>query len=301
MNKQTENSAARMCMTAFGIMLIIFAILSTFVRLGLPFVANYKNAIEVRVSDAFRSPVAIGELSLSWEGSGPVLKAEQVSVFESDERKVTLDALLIDINLFKSLFRGAPDINELTLVGARLAIESEPGGGISLHGMESVRTNRSKLTGDAPRGRSGVDIIAWLLTAGKVGLLDTQITYIDEIAGQRLVMEDLNIRAENVGNVHQLRVDVRLPEALGGTLEAGIDLIGSRSSIRASDGNLYLKASSVQVKALLELLQLAGMGVTQEPALMALDTAVSLELWGKLEAGKLVSAHGPLGDRKSVV
>ncbi len=295
MNKQTESSAARKCMTVFGILLIIFAIISSGVRLGLPFVANYKHAIEARVSDAFRSPVAIGDLSLSWEGYGPVLKAEQVSVFESDERKVTLDALLIDVNLFKSLFRGAPDINELTLVGASLAIEVEQGGGISLHGMESVRTERSKLTGDTPRGRPGVDILAWLLTAGKVGLLDTQITYIDEKAGQRLVMEDLNIRAENVGNMHQLRVDVRLPEKLGGTLEAGIDLIGSKSSIRASDGNLYLKASSVQVKALLELLQLAGMGVTQEPALMALDTAVSLELWGKLEAGKLVSAHGPLG------
>jgi len=294
LNKKSTHPITRVCLTLLGIVLIVMALLSSGVRLGLPLVANYKSTIESRVSDALRSPVTIGDLSLSWKGSGPVLRAEQVSVYESDERKVTLDALLIDVNLFKSLLRGVPIINELTLVGASLAVEADQAGQFNLHGMEAVRTERAKMAAPASTGRSGVDIMAWLLTARKVGLQDTRITFIDQSADRQVVLEDLNIRAENTANMHQLRIDVRLPEELGGTLEAGIDLVGEASTIRSSDGDLYVKADSVQAQPLLGLLKLAGLNIDSLPVQASLDTAVSLELWGTLKEGRLVSARGPL-------
>ena len=71
-----------------------------------------------------------------------MLRARDVAVLESVERKVSLDELLIDLNLAKSLLRGVPIINELTLVGARLAIEADAQGQWRLHGMESVGNRR---------------------------------------------------------------------------------------------------------------------------------------------------------------
>jgi len=294
LNRKSTHPVTRICLTLLGIVLIVMALISSGVRLGLPLVANYKSTIESRVSDALRSPVAIGDLSLSWKGSGPVLKAEQVSVYESADRKVTLDALLIDVNLFKSLLRGVPIINELTLVGASLAVEADQAGQFNLHGMEAVRTERAKIAAPARTGRSGVDIMAWLLTARKVGLQDARITFIDQGADRQVVLEDLNIRAENTANMHQLRIDVRLPDELGGTLEAGIDLVGKAGTIRSSDGDLYVKANSVQVQPLLGLLKLIGLNLDSLPVQASLDSAVSLELWGTLKGGRLVSARGPL-------
>jgi len=213
---------ARVCLTLIGILLIILALLSAGVRIGLPLVANYKPTIESRLSDYLQSPVSIGDLNLSWEGFGPLLRAEQVAVFESNDRKVTLDALLIDLNLAKSIAARVPVINELTLVGASLAVEADSNGQFQLHGMDRVRNSRTD-TSSTKRTGGGLDLMAWLLTTKKVGLLQTRVTLIDQQSDMQFVMQDLNIRAENNGDVHQLRIDVQLPEELGGSLEAGID------------------------------------------------------------------------------
>jgi len=121
-----------------GVLLILLALLTVSVRVGLPLVAGHKASIESLVSDYLDSPVEIGGLSVSWEGFGPLLRAEQVSVLEVGEQTVTLDELLIDLNLAKSLLRGVPIINELSLVGASLAIEADVNGQFRLHGMESL-------------------------------------------------------------------------------------------------------------------------------------------------------------------
>ncbi len=293
----------RVCMTVVGIIVILLALFTAGARLGLPMVANYKWAIEARVSDYLKSPVDIGEISFSWEGAGPLLHAKNVAVLESAERKVTLNELLIDLNLAKSLLRGVPIINELTLVGASFAIEADADGHFQLHGMESVRTGGAPANLDQGRALtekaslqndSGVDVLAWLLNASKVGLLDTQVTLIDVRANRTLVVEDLNIRAENDGDVHQLRVELNLSGKLGGSIEAGIDLTGDADSLAQSDGDLYLRADKLEVKTLSELLGLVQVLDPRRNAVAHMDTAVSLELWGRWENGRLVSAHGPI-------
>lgn len=291
---RTAKLTARVLVTLLGVLLILLALLSAGVRLGLPLVANYKPNIESRLSDYLRSPVAIGDLKLSWEGFGPLLKAEQVAVFESSDRKVTLDELLIDLNLAKSLARGVPVINELTLVGASLSMEADESGEYRLHGMDRVTTARAANTNSGQRKGKGLDLMAWLLTARKVGLLDTEVTLIDEHADLRLVMQDLNIRAENQGDFHQLRVDVRLPEELGGSLTAGVDLVGKVNSLNEATGDLYIKADALQVNALTDVLKVGGLAEKLRSVGSPIDTAVSLELWGRWEKGQLQSARGPV-------
>jgi len=66
----------RVSYLVIGILLIIIALLSVTARFGLPLVAGYKDNIEARISQALGSPVLIGELLLSWEGSGPLLRAK---------------------------------------------------------------------------------------------------------------------------------------------------------------------------------------------------------------------------------
>ena len=81
----------RVCITLVGVVLILVAVFTVVARLGLPFVAGYKQEIEARVSDYLKSPVVVGELSLSSEGLGPRLRAQDVAVLDSDQRKVSLD------------------------------------------------------------------------------------------------------------------------------------------------------------------------------------------------------------------
>ncbi len=285
----------RVSYLAIGVLLILLALFTVMARFGLPLVASQKSNIELRVSEYLKSPVAIGDLSVRWEGFGPLLQAKNVTVFESAERMVSLDELLIDINLAKSLLRGIPVINELSLVGASLAVESGSDGELHLHGMRSMARVPASADALASAGQGrGVDIIAWLFNARKVGLLDTRLTLIDVKTDSRVVIDELNIRAENQGDIHQLRIDAVLPEELGGRLEAGIDLTGNAQALSSSNGNVYLSAQSLNVGGLRALLMQSGLVDVPIQSSSALDMLASLELWGEWRDGQLVSVRGPL-------
>lgn len=289
----TAHSLWRWLLLLSGILLVLLAVLTLSARLGLPLVAGYKSNIEERLSDYLKSPVSIGELSLSWQRAGPVLKATDVSVIESAERYVAVDELLLDVNLAKSLMRGVPVINELTLVGADLAVEYAGDGSFRVHGVEQG-ASREKAGGD-----EGLDWVAWLTNAGRVGLLDTTVTMIDHTNGQQLVIEQLNVRAENMDEKHQLRIDLQLPPSLGGRLDIGIDLVGSTGEIADSSGSVYINADALDIQqwnALRmfradEQRDVARVKVF-EGVLAQLDGSLGVELWGQWQDGQLHSGRG---------
>jgi len=281
-----------------GILLVLLAVVSLSVRVGLPLAASYKSAIESRVSSYLQSPVAIGQLSMRWEGFGPMLRATDVAVLETDERKVTLDELLIDVNFVKSLVRGAPVINELSLVGVNLAVDADANGRLRLHGMERVsRANDpvdQRALQSANASNDGFDIASWLFSARKVGLLDSTITLIDLQADRRLVIDNLNIRAENQGDFHQIRASVDFPEELGGAIELGMDLTGKARQLSATEGSLYIKADDLHVLAISEVLGFGGLLGDSSYVNDHLDANVSVEMWGRWQEGRLRSLRGPI-------
>ena len=292
---KTAQRSLRVFLLMVGVLIIVLALCTVVARIGLPLVASHKSDIEARISDYLNSPVEIGDLSLRWKGSGPMLHASNVSVYESDERSVQLDEVLIDINLARSLLQGIPIINELSLVGARLAFESDADGQFGFHGTKSIAASDSIENGVTSRKRSrGVDIVAWLFNARKVGLLNTELVLSDLKTGRRIVIDDLNILAENNGDNHMLRVDAQLPEALGGYIELGVDLAGDSDALDQSDGNWHMSAESFSISGLTSALRMSGLLASEAPAPLDIDALGTIEMWGNWQDGQTVSAHGPL-------
>ncbi len=287
----------RLCHIVAGTLLILLAVFTLIARLGLPLVSDYKGNIEARVSDYLKSPVVIGELDVRWTGLGPILFAENVSVIESANRQVTVDELLIDLDVLRTVVRGTPVINEMTLVGTDLAIETTREGEVLMHGMEAVpgrfsRRNHAPSPKPARKVGGGVDLFAWLLNARKVGLLDTRLTFIDGQAEQSLVLDNVNIRAENIGDFHQLRVDLNLPESLGGALEAGIDLEGSPRDLNSADGNIYIKSDAIKTSGWLELFSRTPLMPDNLFQLEHVSADVGFEVWGRWKQGHVDNIRG---------
>ena len=301
MIRNAAQSTFRASYIIAGALLILLAVLTVCASFVLPVLVGQKASVEARVSEYLKSPVEIGEISVRWKGFGPMLRAQRVSVLEIAERSVTLDELLIDINLVKSLLLGIPIINELSLVGASLAVEADMDGQYRIHGLESVGIAPATADGITPEpGERGVDIIAWLFNARKVALLDTQLTLIDMANDHTLVIENLNVRVENFAQVHHVRVDAQLPESLGGRLEAGLDVAGKGSALSESDGSLYFAADSVSLEGLMKLLRLGGIVSTDLVQSLNVGAAASTEIWGRWQDGQLISASGPLNISKVV-
>lgn len=306
----TTRSLYRIVLFSMVFLLVLTAALSVVARVSLPLMSGYKGSLESRLGQYLGTPVSIGSLSLAWEGVGPVVKANQVSIIESDERRVSVSSILLDVNLARSVLTGGPAINELTLVGADLYIEYSGAGEFTVHGVPTEKSEGS--TGAASSGRdSGLDGLSWLTQARRVGLLDTSITLIDTTDGRRLSIQDLNLRAENRGDAHQLRLDLLLPDTLGQRMEAGIDFSGSDANLSDTQGQFYINADSLNMKGWQRLI--AGSlkrgapadhlessnedelpKVLWENALKGMDADGSLEVWGKWLEGEVTTARGEL-------
>lgn len=285
---------ARLVFVMFGVLLIFLAVFTLFVRLGLPMLNSQKAGVEARISEYLQGPVEIGELSLYWEGFGPMLKANDVAVLETANRAVRLDEVKIDVNLVKSLIQRTPVINEVTLVGADFELETDISGQVRFHGKKLVDASAKEPAAGTNNKARGVNLAAWLFNSRKVGLQDARLSIVDINTSEQLVIDELNIRAENNGNLHQLRVDALLPTELGGRIEAGIDLVGRARALDKSHGSVYLAADALDWRGLSQLLLLSGLFDDSEILNADIDASASLKLWGTWQDGKLVSIRGPL-------
>lgn len=287
-------TTARWLFVVLAICLIVLALLLVMARIGLPFLGNYKGEVETRLSERLKSPVVIDDLSVRWEQFGPKLSASGVSLSESAQRQVTLDEVLIDINMFKSMSQGTPIIDELVLVGAKLSLETSDDGKFRLQGLKSSNTA-------AQKPKQPVNVLSWLMNTPRVELREATISLLDSDQSAPVVITDLNILALNENDLHQLRVDVQLPAELGGQVEMGMDLTGNGEDIRAASADFHLKASDLKPDAwrTLQAGRLKGLAISTT-GIARLDANMNLELWGTVSDGKLQSARGQLAARDLV-
>jgi len=273
---------------ATAVLLILLAVLLVLARVGLPWLSNYKDEIETELSVRMGSPVVIDSLSVHWEQFGPKLSATGVSLSESESRQVSLDEMLIKLDMLKSISQASPVIEALTLKGVKLSLEASEDGRFQLHGLK-----RSEAAQASPK--QGVDMLSWLMDTSRVDLQNAQITLINAVDNEQLSITDLNITAVNNGSLHQLRMDMQLPDALGEHIELGLDLVGSSDDIRNAAVDVHLKATDLKFDAwrALQAKRFGGLRVSTT-GIARLDATTQVELWGNVSAGSLQSARGQI-------
>ncbi len=291
--------AGRGALVFAGATLIALAVLTLGARLALPFAAGWKAEIENGLADFLGRPVGIESLALRWRGTGPELRAQGVSVAEDELRRISVDEALIDLDLASSLLRRSLVFDELTLVGAALTLERDAAGAWSVQ-AGGVPRHQAVASGSVPsevgvpaEGGRGLDGLRWLFDARRVGLLGTRLTLVDVNAGTLLALDAVDLRVENDGGTHRMRVATSLPEALGGgDVELGIDLdSGMRGAVeRRATGDFYARGQALRPAALHRVVAALGGGDTDGIA-ATLEAEVAVEAWGTLAAGRLQSAR----------
>lgn len=285
--KAARSTARWIYLTCAGC-LILIAVLLLLIRICLPLLTYYKGEVETRLSERLKNPVVIDDLSVRWEQYGPSLSATGVSLSESADRQVTLDEVLIDINVLKSISQRTAVIDELTLVGAKLSLETSHDGKFELHGLKQSTNSSAKPT-------NGLDVLSWLMDTNRIGLQDATITLVNSEDQDELVITDLNVLATNSGNLHQLRVDMQLPEELGSTLEMGLDLVGHSNDIQNASADVHVKAKDLKPDGwrTLQASRFQGLPISTT-GIARLDATVQMELWGAVSDGRLQTARGQL-------
>jgi len=186
-------------------------------------------------------------------------------------------------------------MDELTLVGADLAMDIDRSNGVRIHGVSAggalvTRADNSSATSGETSG-GGFNAVAWLLTARRVGMLDTRLI-LTMPDNSTLQLSNINIRAENQDDLHQLRMDVSLPPELGESFVVGADLRGSASDLSNASGNFYIQATNFHSSGVERILKAYQLEIPAVTLLTEQGTNAQVELWGELRKGNVQRISG---------
>ncbi|GAA3542037.1 YhdP family protein [Zobellella aerophila] len=245
-------------------MAVLLALMISLIRFGGPVLEQYQDRLLARLLADSELSLQVEGMGLSWQGSGPVLVLNRVTLSRPPAQPMRLERAYIDLHFWQSLRQLKPVLNELTLEGLQLTA--------------------------GPRADSGpglpLETLQWLALQGvkRFTLQDVRLAL--GAQDNALVLHIPTVSWQNQPGLHQGQGQLGL-----GSIQPQLMAIKASFSGEpdALDGSLYLQADQLDASVL----------VTQvRPDDKAARIKLSFELWLEWQAGRLSAGLLSLGDNQ---
>lgn len=218
--------------------MVLFALALSLLRVGMPWVNDYRGLIASQLAHVIKHPVEIGRIEAGWSGHRPSLGIQDVSVSEAETLQplMEFDRIYIELDPWRSLIQWQPVAHRIILTGSRIAVTRGSNGQILFKGFEYL---------DKTQGAS-LEQIAGL----SLSLRDIQVSWWDEPLQQQFdfTAENLDFQAAD----HSLAIDARidLPESLGEQIHLIALARGPLGSFHDWRLRFFLQGRSIDVPGL---------------------------------------------------
>ncbi len=246
MFKRSLIIAYRLLWYALAIITLGTAILVTMLRLALPQVENYREEIQIWLSEYMRYPVTINHIRAEWEGWTPHLFLNQVDLYTPDSHEMItrLDSAHISIAPVVSILQGKIVPYSLSVNGLQLELTQNPDDTISI-GIDSK--NRITMENDV----ENTALSEWFLTQKYIVLENTTLSWRDHKTNQETLTFS-NVRLELETDEHQARLNVFVNPNNNDEQALNIYMLLKGNALGAEwDGDIYIKAKNVLPKDLM--------------------------------------------------
>lgn len=213
---------------SIAILLVLFAVLISALRLFLPYAHNYKEQVQSLINDANNSHIVIGELSMNWEKLGPSITVKQVNLLETQSTDIFIDKIQLHLDFWQSLLKGRIITQDVTLDGVQVFIKD-----IS----HSVVKNDK----EDPLIDRIVDI--FLDRINRFSLLNSQVVFQTNKTEKTLLINQLDWL--NDGDRHRGKGYVIVDGLTSDNIKVMLDLHGDE--INELDGQVYLQANQLNI------------------------------------------------------
>lgn len=121
--------------------------------------------------------------------------------------------------------------------------------------VESITNDISKTEDSASQelANRGYSVLSWLFNAERISILDSDITLIDASRDREYRVDNVNIRAFNDDDLHQIRISSALPGDIGDKSMASFDFTGEANNINEWKGQFYVNTSRLNIAELSDL------------------------------------------------
>ena len=246
-----------------AIILVLLAVIVSILKYTLPYANEYKGNIESYLHEKFEISLSIGEISASWQGSGPALVLENLSFKDNETAPIslTIAKTSLELNLWESLKALQLRSNYFVINGFHTSVNI---------------TNLFK-TGDNDEVSFEQKELIEELFLGKTGhfaIENSSINFVLEDGKERKLLLK-NIVWQNEDEQHLGSGSLALPGISVGDFDARIALTGD--TLEQVAGDIYVQANKVDVSN-----WLAQYINTQK---QQLHSDINLQAWLKLDKG----------------
>ena len=272
-------------------LLVLAAIMLSIARLTLPVIEDYKDDIEIWVSDLIGQQVEIATLDAAWYGLEPQLVLKGVQLLSKDRSETFgyLQQARIGLNIVGSVYEGRFQPGALTIEGAHLVIIRQADGNVSISGLDRGAGNKTQNKDEA--------LSDWLFNQRILDIKDSEIIWLDlkskrkkrnATAGEDedvlWKFSQVNLRFRNDGDHHLIHGAVTLPDALGARLEVAMDARGDLLSANGWSGSAYVEGSNLKFRQWLDKMPKLQASIN--------DGVIGLRLWSQWRKASLTSVKG---------
>lgn len=259
-------------------LLILVALLAAFARLAVFYGEDYSERLAGVVSRYIGSPVQISDIDLVWNRFDASASLSDVRILSEDssETLLVLPSIELELNLRDMLMQRNLSVRKVQLKNLSLVAAYEGHGELKIHGYEVSRKNgrqsialsaseksTSVTNADAELnvadeasagtesddniGRRGHSALSWLFNAERIAILESDITLTDGTRDKTHRIDNVDIRAFNSGDLHQIRISSALPDAMGETSVASFDFTGQADNVNDWTGQFYIDAKRLNL------------------------------------------------------
>lgn len=253
-----------------AILLVIFAVLISSLRLFLPYAHNYRQNLQDYINNTYDSQIIIGNLNMGWLSTGPSLVAENVSVLQTEGAEIYIEAFDISVDFWRSLHQRNLVTKDLSLQGVRMLFDQQAFANNSANNTSLVR-NVSEL---------------FLKQINRFSIQDSQVIYRDEKGEKTFIVNELHW--VNSGLLHKAKGKVVLDGLTSNTLQFNMAIRGEQLS--DMEGKLYLQANQLNITPWLDKV----FAIEDENT----HASINFDAWLNIEKGHAKQLQVRLGDNQ---
>tara|TARA_R110002124_G_scaffold196067_2_gene363134 strand:- start:26053 stop:30195 length:4143 start_codon:yes stop_codon:yes gene_type:complete len=260
-----------------AILLVVFAVLISTLRLFLPYAHNYRQNVEDYINTTYNSNISIGSLSMGWQTSGPTLITRQVELSSLGDNKIYIDSLEVELDFWRSVRSRQLVTKDFVISGAELTFE-----------QDALANSAEEVSDNDESDESLLDSLSTILLdqISRFSIRDSHVLY-RSIAGDRaFTINEMFWLNDN--DRHQANGTVIVDGLSSNNLKVLLDFKGQ--SFDNLSGQAYLEANEIDITPWL------GRVLAIKDA--NTHSAINFNAWLNISAGEAEFIQLALGNNK---
>ena len=256
---------------SIALLLVLFAVLISSLRLMLPYAQNYRQDVEDYINQSYDSNVSIGSLAMGWHKTGPTLVAKDVQLIDNDVAQLTIQNIDIRLHFWQSMLSQRIITDNFVLSQGTLTLDKQALSAKASDTSKNINNPMPSSNDQAPILEGLADLFYEQIA--KFSIRDSKVIVNNGDRQRTFLISELNWL--NIDNRHLAKADVIVDGLTSNNIKLSMDVVGNNS--KDITGTIYLEGNNLNITPWLDQV----LAIENEKT----SSSINFSAWLTIESG----------------